>query len=1756
MGYKRAMSVFMAGIMVVSIFPGMGMMDVKGINGSFGGGDGTAGNPYLIEDVLDLQNMSNNLTAYYVLKNDIDASATKGWNGGAGFNPVGNRTVAFNGTLDGKGHNITGLFVARAGTDYVGLFGYLGNNGSVSNVSILNGNVTGKKNTGGLAGYSNGTVNNSCFIGNLTGRGYNAGGLVGYNCKGTVNNSYAIGEVTGSDDFLGGLVGYNYYGNVNNSGTAGNVTRSGSSALSIGGLIGVNFYGMVANSFAWKNVTAIGDYFGGLVGYNDHGTVSGSYACGNVSGWNQIGGLLGFNYYGTVNGSYAEGNVSGIRNVGGLFGENRDGTVSNSHYDIDKMSIMGGYHVTTGGIFDAQYQDWLSKGRSLNISDYSSVLVPSGQYYNVTGIQGLRDLLGFADAPGYRFRLAGDIDLSGAPGLFIPYIAAEFDGANHTILNPRINQSFASGIGMFGFNNGGTIRNTNVIGGEVNGYCYIGLLAGSNAGLVDNTYAAGNVNSTGDSIGGFVGRNTGTVNGSRAAGNVIGSGDYIGGLLGFNGGGVNNSSASVNINGYGSYAGGLSGGNSGTINGSSASGNVSGTKYIGGLVGRDDGTINSSCASGNVTGTSDYVGGLVGYIYFGTVSFSFATGNVNGTTYHFGGLVGYNRGTVNRTYATGKVKGTTNVGGLVGYNDGTVNQSYSTGNVTGTGSYIGGLVGYNYGNVYNSFWDNETSGRNTSQLGTRKTTAEMKTRSTFNSAGWNFTDTWCMIENVTYPLFRWQDRQYPSANAGPDQTIDEDILFMFNGSGNTDDVAIANYTWNFTDGSPVTLFGVQPTYRFDNPGQFIVTLNVTDIVGNRNSDTMTLTVRDITPPVAYAGQDMVVEKGTVVTFNGTLSFDNVGIVNYTWNFTDAIGVTLYGVQPQHQFNAYGQFIVTLNVTDAAGNWRTDTMTVTVKDITPPSADAGPDQNVNEDVLVAFNGSGSSDNIGIVNYTWNFTDGALVMLYGLQPTYTFNMPGIFVVTLRVTDAEGNWATDNVTVTVRDITPPSADAGPDQVVDEDSLMAFNGSGSFDNAGIDNYTWNFTDGAPVRLYGAKPSYTFKNPGFFIVMLKVTDAAGNWATDMMTVTVNDITAPAADAGPNQTIDEGTLVIFNGSGSWDNVGIVNYTWTFMDGAPVALYLVQPTYRFMNPGVFVVTLNATDAAGNWNTDTMKVTVNDITAPVADAGPDQVVDEGTLVIFNASECSDNVGIINYTWSFVDKVPVILYGAKPSYLFDNPGVFVVTLNVSDAAGNRDTDALNITVNDITAPIAEAGPDMAVDEGTVVTFNGSGSSDNVRIVNCTWAFDDGGIIRIYGIISTFKFDNPGSLVVTLNITDETGRWATDLLNLTVNDITRPSANAGQDRTVDEGTVLSFDGSGSSDNVGIFNYSWKFTDGGLIILYGARPTYTFSNPGIFVVTLNVTDTAGNWHTDTMTVIVKDITAPIANTGPNQTIDEGTEMVFNASGSLDNVGIVNYTWTLLDGAPVALFGIQPSYKFDVPGIFVVTLNISDAAGNWGLATMKIIVKDITPPVADAGRDQEVPVGTTIILNASGSSDNVGIEMYFWNFTYYGKKQSLGGAITNFIFIKGGVFNIILTVIDGAGNFNEDYVNITVVDTGTVTGTVVDKNGKPVGGAIIKISASNGMIGTSITPANGTFSIEVSQGSFTWNISKKGYHKISGNFSVDAMKEARLDLSNHPLKKEEKKGSPGVSLIPVVLIGIVIVAFVAGGYVFMKRKKIPPKVHE
>ena len=158
--------------------PGQDTMTLTGPSLAFAGGDGSANNPYQISNVSELQNMSANVTAHYILNDDIDATATSGWDGGAGFLPVGNATSKFNGSLDGNDHTITGLYIERRGITHVGLFGY--NDGArVSNLTLSSATIKGSDVVGAIAGESiGGSIENCTVTGYVHGMTY-IGGIVG-----------------------------------------------------------------------------------------------------------------------------------------------------------------------------------------------------------------------------------------------------------------------------------------------------------------------------------------------------------------------------------------------------------------------------------------------------------------------------------------------------------------------------------------------------------------------------------------------------------------------------------------------------------------------------------------------------------------------------------------------------------------------------------------------------------------------------------------------------------------------------------------------------------------------------------------------------------------------------------------------------------------------------------------------------------------------------------------------------------------------------------------------------------------------------------------------------------------------------------------------------------------------------------------------------------------------------------------------------------------------------------------------------------------------------------------------------------------------------------------------------------------------------------------------------------------------------------------------------------------------------------------
>jgi hypothetical protein len=222
-------------------------------------GDGSSSSPYEISTASDLQAMQKDLSANYIVVNDINASGTVNWNNGQGFNPVGTYVwgqdnTEFTGSFDGQNHTISNLYINRLDDSQVGLFGRISAGVEVKNVGVINVNITGEGSVGGLVASNYGNISNSYSTGNVTGEEY-VGGLVGYNDnfdnKGNIWNSYSTVNVTGELRYIGGLVGYNDRGNISNSYSTGNVNYIESDYAGeeeVGGLVGRN-HGSVSDSY-------------------------------------------------------------------------------------------------------------------------------------------------------------------------------------------------------------------------------------------------------------------------------------------------------------------------------------------------------------------------------------------------------------------------------------------------------------------------------------------------------------------------------------------------------------------------------------------------------------------------------------------------------------------------------------------------------------------------------------------------------------------------------------------------------------------------------------------------------------------------------------------------------------------------------------------------------------------------------------------------------------------------------------------------------------------------------------------------------------------------------------------------------------------------------------------------------------------------------------------------------------------------------------------------------------------------------------------------------------------------------------------------------------------------------------------------------------------------------------------------------------------------------------------------------------------
>ncbi|RPJ37840.1 MAG: hypothetical protein EHM35_05880, partial [Planctomycetaceae bacterium] len=556
----------------------------------YGGGSGTAADPYLIYTAEHLKALGEDRASwgYYVhykLMADIDLAGLQ-----TPMQPFGNNDQRFMGIFNGNGKTISNLKIEVSSGDYVGLFGCA--EAEIRNLGLINVNINAPQSTsvGALAGFSARAIE-GCYVdgGTVSGR-KEVGGLVGTSYA-SMSQCYAACNVSGNEK-VGGLLGWHAE------------------------------HQTVSQCYATATISGTQDV-GGLVGAN-RGVLKDCYAIGEVHGNFLVGGLMGNSVgKGTIWNCYAAGLTIATGTAGGLSGT--DVTCYSCYWDIEatgQAAASSGIGKTTAQMRTADtFRGW---GRSAawtidEGADYPRLAWEKKQGVPLTTaafpgndgdgtakrpflIRTAEELSVIGEFPeewGEHYRLEADLDLAGLDDAFRIigadqiYFTGTFDGNDHSISNFRCPYA-GYGAGMFGFTRGATIRRVTLINPRAEQDWSI-------------------------SVGALVGQQSeGTVEACGAEGGLVAGSTFVGGLIGRCTSGIVArcySTCMVKGRNAGEDVGGLIGkGERCNVNNSYATGSVDGQRYIGGLIGRiEAGSVTHCYSAGAVTGLLD-TGGMVGLI--------------------------------------------------------------------------------------------------------------------------------------------------------------------------------------------------------------------------------------------------------------------------------------------------------------------------------------------------------------------------------------------------------------------------------------------------------------------------------------------------------------------------------------------------------------------------------------------------------------------------------------------------------------------------------------------------------------------------------------------------------------------------------------------------------------------------------------------------------------------------------------------------------------------------------------------------------------------------------------------------------------------------------------------------------------------------------------------------------------------------------------------------------------------------------------
>jgi PKD repeat protein len=771
----------------------------------------------------------------------------------------------------------------------------------------------------------------------------------------------------------------------------------------------------------------------------------------------------------------------------------------------------------------------------------------------------------------------------------------------------------------------------------------------------------------------------------------------------------------------------------------------------------------------------------------------------------------------------------------------------------------------------------------------------------------------------------------------------------------------------------------------------------------------------------------------------------------------------------------------------------------------------------------------------VTYRWDLDgDGAYDDAKGASVTFVYYDEGEYAIGVQAADSMGRVASDVASVQVSNVAP-RVDVGKDRSGDEGAEIGFSAQVSDPGHDVLLYYWDFGDGAGVD-GTLKPRHTYVDNGEYVVRLRVEDNDGGVTEGLLTVHVGNL-PPVVDAGPDRVTDEGARVTFSGAASDPGVlDTLSYAWDLdYDGtnfAPDVLGPVASAVYSDGPAEVVAALRVQDKDGGQAIDTVAVRVNNVAPVIVSVTDDGPVGEGSPVTLEvtASDVGSDTLSYAFDWENNGNFETATQQDKVSHTWYNQGEYPVGIRVDDGDGGQVFTRAIVSAYNM-PPIAVAGPEVTNLEGSPVTFDGSGSSDpgvNDRL-SYEWNFGDGSPATSTVTVTHVYADN-AVYSATLTVTDDSGAVGSDAVAVTILNA-NPVANAGPDRTVNEGERANFTGTASDPgSLDTLSYAWDF-DYDEVNFHedanGASVEWTYDDGPTeddYVVALLVQDKDGGQGLDTVSVQVNNVPPQAVDAHGPYRGHRGQPITL--SGSAEDVPAdipLTYEWDLNSDGSYDLSGQSVVNTWNTDGVYTVTLRVTDDADS-GFDTARVTIGN-RPPIVDAGGPYTGREGRSVALDQGIATDpdNDSPLNYTWDLNYDGSFETPGQVVTH-TWPDDGVYTVTLRVDDGWGGVATDVATVAVEN---VRPTAVSAGGPYTTSVGISVT----LVGTGTDVLSDTLA-------YAWNLDDDDTFETPGRVVTYTW----MTTGTHTVTLQVDDGDGGVvtdtttvfvdSLVPIAWLGI------------------------